>query len=148
MIKFAESKNELDQLDELLWQVLWEPLNLRRNIRTEFSLPGETIQLIALDEKVVVGGLVANWTNLEQVEIRHLAVTQSHQCKAIGTNLISKLFELIKKDKPVRIQVHARNKSYNFFTKTGFESIDNRWIEHPDFEKYGIRFKLVEKVVE
>ena len=39
MIKVAESKNEIDQLDALLWQALWKPLDLPRNIKKEFSLP-------------------------------------------------------------------------------------------------------------
>lgn len=103
IIKIAESLDEKDQLDELLWRVLWKPLNLPRDIRAEFGLPGEKIELVAVDDKKIVGALVANWTDKSELEIRHLAVDESCQLKSIGTDLLSKLFDLIDKDSPVKI---------------------------------------------
>ena len=82
-----------------------------------------------------------------EFEIRHLAVDKSYQHKSIGTNLISRLFESMQKDCHVRIQAYVRNESYPFFVKQGFVPVNDEWLEHPDFTKYGIRFKLVEKYV-
>jgi len=147
VIKIAESQNEKDQLDELIWLVLWKPLNLPRDMRSKVALSGEKIEIIAVNDKKIVGGLVANWVAEDDLEIRHLAVDESYQRKSIGTNLISHLFDLIKKDCPVRIQTYVRKKSYPFFVKQGFISVNEKWIEHPDFRKHGIRFKLVEKYV-
>ena len=147
LIKIAETQDEKDQLDELLWVVLWKSLNLSREIRSEVALAGETIELIATDNKKTVGGLVAYRISEDEFEIRHLAVDKSYQHKSIGKNLISRLFESIRKDCRVRIQAHVRNESYPFFVKQGFIPVNDKWLEHPDFTKYGIRFKLVEKYV-
>jgi len=148
MIKAAESLAEKEQLDELLWQVLWKPLDLPRDIRTKFGLPGKkTIELIAVENKIVVGGLVAIWINENKLEIRHLAVEKDYQKRSIGTRLISNLFDLIKKNNPIRIQTYVRNTSFPFFVKCGFKQVNEQWIEHPDFERHGIRFKLVEKYI-
>ena len=147
MIKIAKSQDEKDQLDELLWGVLWKPLNLQRNIRTEFELPGEEIELVAVYNKRIVGALVANWTGENKLEIRHLAVDENCQGKSVGTGLISKLFDLINKNNPVKVQVYARSTSYPFFVKLGFAPATEEWIDHPDFKKHGIRFMLVEKYI-
>ena len=147
LIKIAETQDEKDQLDELLWVVLWKPLNLSREIRSDVALAGETIELIAIDNKKTVGGLVAYQIVENEFEIRHLAVEKGHQRKSIGTNLISRLFELNQKDCRIKIQAYVRNESYPFFVKQGFVPVNDEWLEHPDFIKYGIRFMLVEKYV-
>ena len=129
----------------MLWTVLWKSLNLSRNIRSEVALTGEIIELIAIDNNKVIGGLAAYRTGENELEIRHIAVKKSFQRQSIGTNLISSLFDLVQKDGNVRIRAYVRNKSYPFFTKSGFMPVDKKWLDHPDFIKYGIRFKLVEK---
>ncbi|MHC4215972.1 MAG: GNAT family N-acetyltransferase [Planctomycetota bacterium] len=144
-IKIAESSQQKRQLDELLWEVLWKPLDLPQNVRVEFKLPGEEIELIAIENQKVIGALVANRTAKDQYEIRHLAVDEKYQRKDVGTNLLTRFFELSDMNMPVRIQVHARNTSLGFFTKHGFTSTDQEWLDHPDFTKHGIRFKLLEK---
>ena len=144
-IKIAESSQQKKQLDELLWQVLWKPLNMPQNVRSEFKLSGEQIELIAIDNIKVIGALVANRTGENQYEIRHLAVDEKYRQKAVGTNLLTKFFEMLDMSIPVRIQVHARNTSLQFFTKHGFTPTDQKWLDHPDFTKHGIRFILLEK---
>lgn len=147
MIKIAESQAEKEQLDELLWQVLWKPLDFPLDTRTKFALPGREIELIVVEDRKVVGGLVANCIGENELEIRHIAVEQTHQRRSIGTQLLSKLFDLIKKNNPIRIQTYVRNTSFPFFVKCGFKQVNEQWIEHPDFERHGIRFKLVEKYI-
>jgi len=146
-IKVAESQQEKEQLDELLWVVLWKPLNLPRDIGAKLGLPGEKIELIAVEDEMVVGALVANWIGETELEIRHLAVDENHQGKSIGTRLISRLFGLVKKNNPVRIRTYARNTSYRFFVKLGFKLVTEAWKEVPDFKSQGITFKLAEKIV-
>ncbi len=146
-IKIAESQKEKDQLDELLWQVLWKPLNLPRDTRSKVALSGAQIEIIAVDDKKITGGLVAYRIDEDELEIRHLAVDENCQRKSIGTNVILHLFDLIKRDSPVRIQTYVRNKSYPFFVKQGFVPVNEKWLEHPNFTQHGIRFKFVEKYV-
>ena len=147
MIKVAESYDEREQLDELLWKVLWKPLGLPRDTRNAFALPGKEIELIAVEDLRVVAGLVANWTGKNDLEIRHLAVEEAYQRKFIGTRLLSGLFDLVKKRNPIRVQAYVRNTSCPFFVKCGFKQVTQQWLQHPDFEKHGIRFKPVEKYI-
>jgi N-acetylglutamate synthase-like GNAT family acetyltransferase len=146
-IRTAESQYEKDELDELLWRVLWKPLNLPREIRSEVALAGEKLEIVAVASKEVVGGLVAYRTDENELEIRHLAVDINYQRKSIGTNLMSRLFETVGSDGGVRIQAYVREGSYPFFVRQGFAAADEQWLEHPAFAEHGIRFKLVEKYV-
>jgi N-acetylglutamate synthase-like GNAT family acetyltransferase len=147
MIKVVESQDEREQLDELLWKVLWKPLGLPRDTRNKFALPGKEMELIAVEAQMVTAGLVVNWTDENELEIRHLAVEKTYQHRLTGTSLLSRLFDLIKKSDPVRVRAYVRNTSYPFFEKCGFRQVSEDWIEHPDFKKHGIHFKLVEKYV-
>jgi hypothetical protein len=60
-IKHVVSDKEKNELDQLLWNVLWKPLGLPRDIRQSFKLNNPQNDLIAVDNGVVIGGLVANW---------------------------------------------------------------------------------------
>lgn len=145
VIKLAESQDEKDNLDALLWRVLWKPLNLPRDARAKFRIPGEEIELVAVNGRKIVGGLVAYRAGENEVEIRHLAVDSSFQRKSVGTRLLTRLFDLIKEDNPVRIRAYVRNTSYPFFIECGFKLATHDWIEQPDFKVHGITFKLAEK---
>ena len=145
IIKEVKTPDEKEQLDELLWRVLWKPIDLPRDLVGKFCLSGKKIELIIVDKGTVIGGLICYRIGKDDFEIRHLAVDEDYQRKLVGTNLASKLSKLIKQDKPVRIQAYVRNTSQAFFEKIGFEPINEEWIEHPDFKKHGIIFKLFEQ---
>lgn len=110
-IKRAISIKEKYELDQLLWDVLWRPLNLGRDIRNSFKLDKPQIDLIALDHGVVVGGLIANWLSGNEVEIRHIAVRPEYQRCSVGCLLIRRLINLMQGRAPLRIQTYARNTS-------------------------------------
>jgi len=145
MIKVAQSEDEREQLDELLWRVLWQPLELPRSIRKTFALSGEEIELVAVIGNTVIGGLAAFRSSEAEVEIRHLAVDENRQRNSVGSSLILKLFEMIKQDQHVRVRACVRNTSLGFFEKNGFAPVDDEWMEHPDFIRHGIKFRLIEK---
>jgi GNAT superfamily N-acetyltransferase len=139
-IKRAISVEERRELDQLLWDVLWRPLNLGRDIRNSFKLDKPQVDLIALDHDVVVGGLIANWLSGNEVEIRHIAVRPEYQRRSVGRLLIRRLINLIQGDAPLRIQTHARNTSVDFFVKLGFKP-EGHYLRHEDFIKHGIEFQ-------
>lgn len=68
-IKHAISDKEKIELDQLLWDVLWKPLGLPRDIRQSFKLNNPQIDLVAVDNGVAIGGLVANWLSESENEI-------------------------------------------------------------------------------
>ncbi|MFC1920664.1 GNAT family N-acetyltransferase [Chloroflexota bacterium] len=136
-IKQATTQKEKRELDRLLWTVLWEPLNLPRNIRNSFKLGGPEIDLIAIDNKIIVGALVANWLSEKEIEIRHLAVKPGNQENSVGSLLVGELFRLIREKTPLQIHAYARNTSLGFFTKLGFKPRGNR-INQPNFMQQGL----------
>jgi hypothetical protein len=56
-IKHAESDKEKNELDHLLWEVLWKPLGLPSDIRQSFKLNNAQIELIAINNNTIVGDL-------------------------------------------------------------------------------------------
>jgi N-acetylglutamate synthase-like GNAT family acetyltransferase len=139
-IKQAVSEAEKEALDQLLWNVLWRPLGLPRDIRQIFKLDKPQIDLIAVSNNAVIGGLVANWLSEDEIEIRHLAVDSGYQRQSAGRFLIGRLINLAQKDVPVCIQTYARDTSVDFFGRLGFAPRGCR-LEHKDFARQGIHFQ-------
>ena len=136
-IKRVTTQKEKDELDQLLWDVLWKPLNFRRYIRESLKLDKPQIDLIAVDNNITIGTLVANWLSENEIEIRHIAVQPDFQGSSVGRLLVEELFRLIQGKAPLTIQTHARNTSIGFFTKLGFKPRGNR-LEVDEFMKHGI----------
>ena len=135
MLKPGNPK-DTEKLDLLLWKILWKPLSLPNNIRDRFKLAGETIELVAKSDRILVGGLVANWISPIDVEIRHIAVNPGSQRIGVGKGLVHALAEDISIRGCERITTIARNTSLNFFDKLGFNIIrENKPTDYPDFVK-------------
>jgi len=139
---------ESEELDELLWRVLWKPLDLPRNIRQSFKVKGNTIELVAKKDGHITGGLIAVWTGESEVEISHLAVASNAQHQGIGQKLVEDLSNAVKAKGCRKIHTIARNTSVGFFRKLGFKTASGIPPDHPDFKKKGITFELMEKIVE
>ncbi|MBW2739611.1 MAG: GNAT family N-acetyltransferase [Deltaproteobacteria bacterium] len=75
----------------MLWEILWKPLSLPKNIRDSFKLTGETIELVAKSNRILVGGIVANWISPIDVEIRHIAINSGSQRIGVGKGLVHAL---------------------------------------------------------
>lgn len=136
-IKQATTHREQGELDQLLWDVLWKPLNFERNIRQSFKLDKPQIEIVAVDNDVIIGALVANWLSKNEIEIRHIAVKTEFQKKAVGRHLVEALFELIKDKNSVTVQTHARSTSVGFFSKLGFNPVGDL-LEVDAFMHHGI----------
>jgi ribosomal protein S18 acetylase RimI-like enzyme len=141
-IKYAENQDEKDGLAQLLWDVLWKPLGLPKDIGNSFKLNGPQIELIAVKDDVIVGGLVANWLLENVIEIRHIAVKPAFQNMSIGKELVTNLINSVQQDCPIKIQVYARNTSTGFYIKLNFIPT-NELLEHPDFSAHGIKLQLM-----
>ncbi|MBI2868983.1 MAG: GNAT family N-acetyltransferase [Chloroflexi bacterium] len=136
----AVADKQRDELDLLLWSVLWQPLGLPRDIRQTFELSGSEIDLIAVDDGSVVGGVVVSRISANKYEIRHIAVKAGYQGKSVGTRLVEELIRQIRQDTSISVQTWARNTSAGFFTKSGFKPAGER-LEHPAFAAHGINFQ-------
>lgn len=147
-VEILKTACDTAEMDELLWSVLWQPLGLPRDIRSNFNLDGEKIELAAKENGQVVGGLVAVWTADNEIELRHLAVASGAQRKGIGRALVTELYRIASVKMCHRLHTIARNTSAGFFREVGFEAAQGHPPEHPVFLEHGITFVLMERIVE
>jgi len=142
------SETESKELDYLLWEVLWKPLGLPRGFRGLVKPDGQCLELVVKADGKIVGGLVANWIDDSAVEIHHIALEPEVQNQGIGRRLVTSLISTVSGQGCVRIRTIARSTSVGFFRKLGFTISPGKPPEHPDFEKHGITFVLMERDVE
>jgi N-acetylglutamate synthase-like GNAT family acetyltransferase len=116
------------------------PLKLPTDVRRSFSLDKPEIEIVALEQNKVVGGLIANQLSEYEFEIRHIAVCASYQGHSVGRMLIQELIRKISKGSTILIRTYARNTSTGFFSRLGFVP-EGDLIEHKDFTKHGIKFQ-------
>jgi N-acetylglutamate synthase-like GNAT family acetyltransferase len=148
VIEPVTSEHDSEELDRLLWETLWKPIGLPRNIRESFTVNGTAFSLVAKNEGAIVGGLVAVWTSVREVEIRHIAVVGGSQKRGVGAELANSLLETVAVRGCFRVHTIARNTSTGFFLKMGFTKASGTPPEHPDFKKHGILFELMERTTE
>lgn len=147
-VEIVKTAGDAAEVDELLWRVLWQPLNLPRDIRSNFNIDGEKLELAAKVESQIVGGLVAVCTAGDEIELRHLAVEPSHQRNSIGRSLVTELFHIASIKLCHRIHTIARNTSAAFFSELGFRAVPGKVPDHTVFLKHGITFVFMERIVE
>ncbi len=147
-IEYAVSPRDTEDLDALLWRVLWEPLGLPRNVRQGFAIDGESLELVARENGRVIGGTVAVWTGDNEVEVRHLVVEPGAQNRGIGRRLVESVMDTTGPKGCRRVHTIARNTSIGFFKNIGFKTLPDTAPEHPAFKQYGIFFVLMDRIVE
>ena len=144
----VNSAKVVAELDELLWRILWQPLGLARDIRKDFRVDGESIELVATKDGKVIGALVAVWTGNTEIELRHIAVLPEVHNHGIGRRLIESVVEIVKPKGCQRIHTISRNTSSGFFRSIGFRTAKGVVPDHPVFKSHGIFFELMERIVE
>jgi N-acetylglutamate synthase-like GNAT family acetyltransferase len=147
-IESAASPEDTEELDELLWRVLWQPLGLPRNVRQEFKVDGESLELVARENGRVTGGVVAVWTGETEVELRHVAVVPEAQNRGTGRRLVERVVDIVRSRGCQRIHTISRNTSVGFFRTLGFKTASGTAPEHPVLRKHGIVFELMDRTVE
>lgn len=139
---------DLPQADRLLWDVLWCPVGLARDIRERFKLPGREIMFVAADSRGVVGAVVGQAVSDGEMEIRHLAVAEDCQHKGVGGALVARLLDRCRELEVRAVSTHARNTSQAFFERHGFAAIPGETLTHPDFARHGISFLKMRRTLE
>lgn len=142
-VDIVSSQDESEELDSILWDVLWKPLDLPRNIRESFKLEGKSLELVAKSNGKVLGGLVANWTSPTEVELRHLVLKPEIHNQGIGSRMVKELIKIVSEEKCSRIHTIVRNSSVAFFKKLGFSLAEGEAPQHPVFLEHGITLELM-----
>lgn len=144
-IFFPESSDQKQQIDLLLWDVLWKPLGLPRNIRDTFRVDGHEIEMAVEKDKVIVGALVGVWASNSEVELRHLAVAESMRKQGVGCRMVETFIKAVSEQGCLLVHTIARNTSEAFFRRIGFTDAPGTAPDHPDFRKHGITFVLLRR---
>jgi N-acetylglutamate synthase-like GNAT family acetyltransferase len=148
-VRFQEADTGAIQgeLDSVLWEVLWRPLGLPRDIRATFRLEGPSLELVALHQGRVVGGVVLNWLSDAEVELRHIAVLPSYQKQSLGQELIQHGLRLLAASNCLVVSTYARHTSVPFFQKLGFVALPGEIFKHQWFSQQGVHFqKMIYKI--
>ena len=145
VIEPVTTQAQAEELDRILWQGLWQPIGLPRDIRESFKLEGACIELVATRGPEVLGGLVAAvWLCADTLELRHIALRPEFQRMSIGTKLVRELVAVAEAGRCLVIETYARNTSVGFFASLGFVTLPREPLKHPDFSKHGISFRRME----
>jgi N-acetylglutamate synthase-like GNAT family acetyltransferase len=135
----TSDKELLQQADQLMYDVLWEPFGLPRDIRSKFKVEGQEKVIVALDEDKVVGAMVLIIQEAV-AEIRHAAVYAKYQHSGLGRALFNHVLTLAMEYEVNKLEVYARNSAIDYWEKMGFSDISG-WLDHDFFVNHGIRFK-------
>ncbi len=131
----------LQQVDALLYEVLWEPYGMP-NVRHQFDKGEAEIIFAAKDGITVAGAFVLIVYKDKSAELRHAAVLPEYQGQKTGRGLWNEVLEYIKAESINSIYVYARNTAIGFWEKIGFR-VETDWIDHDFFANHGIRFKVM-----
>ena len=147
-ISVIMDEDEKEELDDLLWEILWKPLDFPKNIRESFRLDGPGIELVAKQGDRVIGGVVANWMTPTEVALRHIVVTDEFAGSGVGKILFEQLKLVVKSVGCKVIRGYSRNTSVEFFKRLGFVPMPGKIAEHPQFAKHGISFQQLTYTIE
>ncbi|MBT3362242.1 MAG: GNAT family N-acetyltransferase [Chloroflexi bacterium] len=136
-IRQITTPKEQTELDQFLWEVLWQPFDFARDVRQKFKLDKPHIDLVAFDGDSMMGAIVAYYLSDSEIEIRHMAVKSDMQGNSVGKNLVDRLITLVTNQTMQRIKVYARSTSQGFYARCGFKPV-GLCFENPLFEKHGI----------
>ena len=129
----------LQQVDALLYEVLWEPYGMP-NVRHQFDKGEAEIVFTAKDGITVVGAFMLIVYKDKSAELRHAAVLPEYQGQKAGQGLWNETLEYIRAEGIESVYVYARNTAIGFWEKTGFRA-ETDWLDHEAFAGSGIRFK-------
>lgn len=149
IISHALTEEERNELDRLLWEVLWQPLGFPRDVRISFQLKGPFEEYYARSsEQGIIGGIVIRVASPGELDICHIAVCPGLQGSGIGKRLVGCAIEAARRNDCTRIVVIARNTSVDFFKKLGFVVLPRGIPDHPEFKKWGVTFHFMELCLE
>jgi ribosomal-protein-alanine N-acetyltransferase len=125
---------DLDQvmiIEQESFRIPWE----RSYFEYDLKRPGGYCYVAKEDGKTL--GYVDAWHIADEMHLANIAVTESHRHKGIGSQLLSKIIQVARKNKCIEIflEVRASNLiAQKFYEKFGFTAIYTRKKYYPDGE--------------
>jgi predicted GNAT family N-acyltransferase len=130
--------NDYLKMVELRTEILRKPLNLVYT-QEQLSLEKSDLLIVAKLNTEVVGCCILTQLVDNQVQLRQMAVAESHQNSGVGAKIIDFAEKTVKENKQKSIVLHARETAVNFYIKKGF------YIFGDEFFEVGIKHFMMEK---
>lgn len=141
--KLSTDAQEIKAAEELLYEVLFKPLQMDRSARQQLKIPGKDYHFVCMEENEVAGVMLVV-QNQDYWELRHAAVSDSHRSKGIGRKLWNEVARYLDEADVKSIELLSRNTALGFWSSMGFEEISD-WIDHDFFAAHQIQFKRMRR---
>jgi GNAT superfamily N-acetyltransferase len=138
--EFSTSSQELDQL---LWEVLWRPLGFPREVRKTFPIEGSLRELGYFSNGKLLGGAVFSGDAGSIVEFHHLAVLSKAQGAGVGSALVESVVGSLPSG-TAKLVAWARSENASFFQKQGFRVLEEETFSPDLFARVGASLVRVE----
>ena len=136
IIKEPTTSYEIDEYYKLRWEILRMPLGQDLEISKD-KLEDVSHHLIALlDKKYIIGVGRIHSLNIEECQIRYMAVSKKYQRYTIGTMLLNNLESHAKKINKKYIVLHARESALNFYIKNRYNIVEKSHLLYDEIQHY------------
>jgi len=125
-ITYGES--DYHQLLDLRHRVMRAPLGLEFS-KEELALEAGYIHLAAIDDGVVIGGLVLIDLGHHLFKVRQMVVTPERQGQGIGRALLELALDISRSHGGKKIKLDARIEATGFYKTIGFHNVGEAFME-------------------
>jgi ribosomal protein S18 acetylase RimI-like enzyme len=120
-LRFLKVLDPLQEVElDLRWRVLRAPLGHPREA-TRFPFEGESLHLVALDGRQVVGCVLFHPEGPHTGRLFQMAVEPALQGKHIGQELVRALETEVRSRGFRTVTLHARESAVGFYARLGYE---------------------------
>ncbi|MDR2539603.1 MAG: GNAT family N-acetyltransferase [Chlamydiales bacterium] len=131
---------EYDSAKMLRWEILLKPLGLCPETK-EISEEIDSLHLIALDNKKVVGSVVFSLESKMRGRMYQMVISEEYRKEKFGRKLLSTLEKELGKKGVYYVYLYAYKEVEGFYQQMGYQS------EGPTIEKIGIPHQLMSKTL-
>ncbi|MDG2389392.1 MAG: GNAT family N-acetyltransferase [Planctomycetaceae bacterium] len=113
---------------ELRDRLLRAPLGLTFSFE-ELESESAELHFALVDDALVQACAVIVPTSREDAKLRQMAVHENHQRKGLGSRLIHEIESVLRIRGFQQIQLHAREEAVPFYTRLGYQTVGDRFME-------------------
>lgn len=134
-----KNSNELKEYDLFRWTLLRKPIGKPiESLKDKYD--SWAFHLIGIKQGIIVACGRLHFNNLNEAQIRYMAVDNSLQKQGIGKKILVLLEEKAKKKNAKKIILNARNHAVTFYKKSGYSVLgkytgSDTEIPHTSMEK-------------
>ena len=119
-IRPPESKEEWKNYFIFRWELLRKPLGMSKE-SLEDDLEDSSYHLMGIDDEnnIIASGRV-HFNDINQAQIRYMAVKDSYKRKGIGSEIVTKLEDYASSKGAKKMVLNARENALSFYLSLGY----------------------------